>query len=101
MKSILFFAIFLFTNFIGLVAFSQSNIQSSSTQLTLADPTIFLWQEKNYAFGTNSGNGIPAYTSLDLIHWKAIESNNGFGLKKGDAFGTKGFWAPQVFNYKN
>ena len=100
MNPLLFFAVFLFANCICPYAYSQSNVQPSQTPLTLADPTIFLWQGKYYAFGTNSDDGIPAYTSTDLLNWKAIESNNGFALKKGDGFGSKGFWAPQVFHYK-
>ncbi|MES2648991.1 MAG: glycoside hydrolase family 43 protein [Bacteroidota bacterium] len=73
-------------------------------QLTLADPTVFYWQGKYYAFGTsgsNSNNGIPVYESGDLMHWKPIITNDGFALKKGDGFGTKGFWAPQVFYQDN
>ncbi|MFT3932376.1 MAG: glycoside hydrolase family 43 protein [Chitinophagaceae bacterium] len=100
MKSLLVAAVLLATNFICSVSLAQTNTQPAQTALTLADPTIFLWQGKYYAYGTNSNEGIPAYTSTDLIHWKAIETNNGLALKKGDAFGTKGFWAPQVFNYK-
>ena len=73
-------------------------------QLTLADPTIFSWGDKYYAFGTsgsNPNNGIPVYESNDLLHWKALVSNDGLALKKGDVFGTKGFWAPQVFHCKS
>jgi xylan 1,4-beta-xylosidase len=92
-----------------IAATTGGNVQSQPAgiagrqQLTLADPTIFLWENKYYAFGTagnNSNNGIPVYESGDLLHWKAINTNGGFALKKGDAFGTKGFWAPQVFAYK-
>jgi xylan 1,4-beta-xylosidase len=101
MKSFLFLALLLFTDCMCPSAFAQSSTQPAQTPLTLADPTIFLWQGKYYAFGTNSDNGIPAYTSADLVHWKAIDTNHGFALKKGDGFGTKGFWAPQVFHYKD
>lgn len=69
-----------------------------STPLLLADPTIFTYEGKYYAYGTNGANanlGIPVYTSDDLVNW----ADKGFALKKGDAFGDHGFWAPQVFRY--
>lgn len=69
-----------------------------STPLLLADPTIFAHEGKYYAYGTNGANadtGIPVYTSTDLVHW----TDKGFALKKEDAFGDRGFWAPQVFRY--
>ena len=38
------------------------------------------------------------YTSSDLQHWEGPAGvQDGFALKKGEAFGTKGFWAPQIF----
>lgn len=69
-----------------------------STPLLLADPTIFTWEGKHYAYGTNGANanlGIPVYTSTDLVNW----TDKGFALKKGEAFGERGFWAPQVFRH--
>ncbi len=101
MNAVLRLILFVCLNINCVFSYCQTRSQLSPASLTLADPTIFLWQGKYYAFGTFSADGILAYTSTDLIHWKAIESNNGFGLKKGDAFGTKGFWAPQVFHYNN
>ena len=44
-----------------------------------------------------SGTGFQAYTSADLKTWKLAGTGDGFVLRKGDAFGTVGFWAPQVF----
>ena len=101
MNAFLFFALLLLMHCICPPVYSQNSVQPSLISLTLADPTIFLWQGKYYAFGTNSDNGIPAYTSKDLLHWKAIGSNNGFALKKGDVFGTKGFWAAPVLRYRS
>ncbi len=69
----------------------------------LADPTIFFANNMYYLYGTvgaNANNGFLVYTSSDLKHWHASkEVNNGYALQKGDAYGTKGFWAPQVFLY--
>jgi len=68
----------------------------------LADPTIFLDKGIYYLYGTSSDKGFLAYASKDLKNWgKPVGKNNGFALKKGDAFGSKGFWAPQVFKRGN
>ena len=76
---------------------------SDSTVIHLADPTIF-HKGIYYLYGTVEGaayNGFLVYTSLDLRSWKLSDRNDGYALKKGDAFGTSGFWAPQVFFHKN
>ncbi|WP_018627465.1 glycoside hydrolase family 43 protein [Niabella aurantiaca] len=65
----------------------------------VADPTIFFHGGVYYLYGTNGSGadkGFRAYTSTDLVHWKAA----GKVLTPGDAFGTRGFWAPQVFMYR-
>ena len=74
--------------------------------ITLADPTIFFHDKIYYLYGTGSGgtansvNGFVVYTSPDLVNWDGpAGANNGLVLKRGDAFGTKGFWAPQVIQY--
>ncbi|MDQ0640967.1 xylan 1,4-beta-xylosidase [Pedobacter sp. W3I1] len=64
----------------------------------LADPTIFLDKGVYYLYGTSSDEGFLVYSSNDLKNWiKPVGKNKGFALKKGGAFGSKGFWAPQVF----
>jgi xylan 1,4-beta-xylosidase len=71
----------------------------------LADPTILLHQGTYYLYGTvggNADNGFLVYTSRDMKFWEASKDvNNGYALLKGDVYGTAGFWAPQVFVYKN
>jgi beta-xylosidase len=55
-----------------------------------------------YLYGTVEGNtekGFLVYISNDLKKWKLSDVNKGYALKKGEAFGTSGFWAPQVFRY--
>lgn len=76
--------------------------------LYLADPTIFYDQGIYYLYGTggrvngNSNQGFLVYTSTDLKAWTGPHgASDGYALKKGDSFGTKGFWAPQVFTYNN
>lgn len=85
--------------------FIQCSISSFSQEkklLTVADPTIFYYDKMYYLYGTQEAEtGIPVYTSTDLKNWKRSTTNNGFAVKKGDAFGTSGFWAPQVFHYNN
>ncbi len=70
--------------------------------ITEADPTIFHYHGKYYLYGTSSdmtvNKGIYVFTSMDLKNWyKPINKENGLALEKGKSFGTKGFWAPQVF----
>src|SRR5262245_22925381 len=65
----------------------------------LADPTLFLHEGKYYLYGTvgrNADSGFKAYSSVDKISWK----EEGYVLRKGETYGTKGFWAPQLFKYK-
>lgn len=72
-------------------------------QIYLADPTIFEDAGTYYLYGTKGdpkivGEGFLVYTSEDFIKWEGPAGvNSGFALKKGEAFGDKGFWAPQIF----
>lgn len=69
-------------------------------EIRLADPTIFYHESVYYLYGTSgtdSNHGFEVYVSKDLKSWKRSGSNGGFALRKGDSFGDKGFWAPQVF----
>ncbi|MEK9603534.1 MAG: glycoside hydrolase family 43 protein [Flavobacteriaceae bacterium] len=67
--------------------------------ILLSDPTIFFEKGKYYLYGTSSGgakktnDGFFVYESDNLYDWKP----RGFALRKGDAYGAKGFWAPHVF----
>ena len=67
--------------------------------ILLADPTILNDNANYYLYGTTSGgagktnDGFLVYESDDLYNWKP----RGFALKKGDAYGDQGFWAPHVF----
>lgn len=70
----------------------------------LADPTIFYYNNMYYLYGTggNVGRGFLVYTSSDMKTWKGpMGKTEGYALVKGDAFGSSGFWAPQVFRYQN
>ena len=75
----------------------------TSHYLYQADPTIFYDKGTYYLYGTNDSNadlGFRVFISKDLQNWRPSIKNNGWALRKGDAYGTKGFWAPQVFYYK-
>ncbi|MDR2811369.1 MAG: glycoside hydrolase family 43 protein [Tannerellaceae bacterium] len=68
--------------------------------LFLADPTVFFDNGTYYLYGTNSSQGFLVYTSHDLVHWSIPgEAKDGLALRKGESYGEKGFWAPQVFRY--
>jgi GH43 family beta-xylosidase len=73
-----------------------------SSAIHLADPSIFQDKGKYYLYGTverNAGQGFQVYVSDDLKTWKLRNQDDGYALKKGEAFGTRGFWAPQVFQH--
>ncbi|MDQ6531407.1 glycoside hydrolase family 43 protein [Flavobacterium sp. LHD-85] len=80
---------------------------SKEQPILLADPTIFYENGVYYLYGTTTGDfpngeGFQVYTSSDLKKWNGpVGAQNGLALKKGEAYGTKGFWAPQVFRYNN
>ncbi|WP_341839062.1 glycoside hydrolase family 43 protein [Chitinophaga caseinilytica] len=72
--------------------------RSQDTQIFLADPTIFVHRGTYYLYGTGSSEGFLYYTSKDLKTWaQTADSTEQLALKRGEAFGNKGFWAPQVF----
>lgn len=71
--------------------------QTRKDTIRLADPTIFYEHHTYYLYGTGSPDGFKVYTSNDLKTWKRHDR---YALLKGDSYGTKGFWAPQVFKYR-
>lgn len=84
----------------GSVAQSSSSDLRKSDTILLADPTIFSDKGIYYLYGTGSNSGFLVYKSGDLKTWEGpIGKLNGHALIKGDSYGTKGFWAPQVFKY--
>jgi beta-xylosidase len=84
---------------------ARSAEDSAGRSLHLADPTIFFYKGMYYLYGTvegRSGDGFLVYTSTNMKSWKIPdEVKDGYALKKGDVFGDKGFWAPQVFRYND
>ena len=94
--------IFLLCCFSSTDELSAQTGAADSTHIFLADPVILRYQDTYYLYGTGAPDGFPVYTSSDLKHWSQLKSiNGGYALKKGDAFGTAQFWAPQVFSSNN
>ncbi|PWS26089.1 beta-xylosidase [Pedobacter yonginense] len=76
----------------------KENTSIGVDTIYLADPTIFLDKGIYYLYGTSSNKGFEVYQSTDLHKWTGpIGKNRGFALSKGESYGDKGFWAPQVF----
>lgn len=59
----------------------------------LADPFILVEGDTYYAYGTSSDDGIVVCKSKDLKKWTYA----GLALNKDDSYGTKWFWAPEVY----
>ncbi|MFD2147815.1 glycoside hydrolase family 43 protein [Mucilaginibacter antarcticus] len=70
--------------------------------LLLADPTIFYDNGQYYLYGTSSNRGFTVYQSADLEHWTGpVGKKEGHALLRGDSYGKRGFWAPQIFKHNN
>lgn len=78
------------------------NFNDTSSFVYMADPTIYHSNGKYYLYGTydvDNGKGIRVYVSDDF---KTFSQEDSFlALKKGDAYGTANFWAPQVWKYNH
>ena len=77
-----------------------SSVSERERGIFLADPTVFAYDGGYYLYGTadtDTSKGFPVYFSRDLKSWSPERGAGGYALKKGDAFGTGNFWAPQVF----
>ena len=83
---------------------SNSKVESKSyvileDKLSIADPFVLYYNDKHYAYGTR-GQGFEVYKSDDLKHWVR---NENLALNPSDSWGTRWFWAPEVYfnEYKN
>lgn len=86
----------------GLACFfyqSSAGQSQNDSSVYFADPAIFHYQHKFYLYGTdgfNADSGFHVAVADDLIHWKRPKYGQR-ALSRGETFGTRGFWAPQVF----
>lgn len=69
----------------------------NSGPVLLGDPFIMLFEEKYYAYGTSAENGIQVLVSEDLEKWETADTEDGLALRKGEAWGERWFWAPEVY----
>ncbi|MBZ9731233.1 glycoside hydrolase family 43 protein [Salegentibacter sp. JZCK2] len=83
-----------------------SGNEPKAKQIQLADPTIFYQNGTYYLYGTSQGEltekglGFLVFSSDDMENWEGpLGKSDGFALTENNAFGNKGFWAPQVFEY--
>jgi xylan 1,4-beta-xylosidase len=89
--------------FCALLTTTFAKAQSSPKDtIQVADPTIFYEDGQYYLYGTGSNRGFPVYESSDMVNWKAGvgKADGGLALAKGDSYGDKSFWAPQIFKSK-
>lgn len=77
---------------------SNEDTTAKIVKVPLGDPFILYWNNKYYAYGTQSANGIAVYVSDDLETW-TIPSGvaNGLALNKADVWADRWFWAPEVY----
>lgn len=80
-------------------------ISSLAEEVYLADPALYKHDGVYYLYGTEPPPqiGFRIYASKELKTWYVPETayDDGYVLKAGErAFGTEGFWAPQVLDYQ-
>jgi beta-xylosidase len=100
MKSIIIY-------FIALITTIQLAAQEKR-EIFFADPTIYVHGGKYYLTGTRGNTGPLGFSVLeskDLQNWvtpAGASDSVSMILNKGDqAYGTRGFWAPQIFKAKD
>ncbi|MBR7004536.1 MAG: glycoside hydrolase family 43 protein [Bacteroidales bacterium] len=74
---------------------AETSWEIENEKVPLADPFILLHKGVYYAYGTGEP-GFRVYTSTDLEHWQ----KKGIALDIENSWGTKQFWAPEVYYVK-
>jgi beta-xylosidase len=73
-------------------------VEPVASKVPFGDPFIMLWEDKYYAYGTLSPDGIAVYVSDDLLTWRIPDAaRDGLALHKTDVWGDRWFWAPEVY----
>ena len=88
-----------------LLILSMRFSSADKEEVCLADPALYKHNGIYYIFGTEPPpqRGFRIYASSDLQNWHVPDTayDGGYVLKVGEkAFGTEGFWAPQVLGYQ-
>lgn len=79
-------------------ALSNAATYTNGVLPDIADPHVLKHDGTYYLYGTHATdypameNGIPVYTSKDLVNW----TSQGFALSRNDSWGSNRFWAPEV-----
>ncbi len=73
--------------------FNTPSVSFSEACFPIADPYILLFNNKYYAYGTRT-KGFEVFISDDLKHWRR---GNRLALDPEDSWGTKWYWAPEVY----
>ncbi|MDR0699573.1 MAG: glycoside hydrolase family 43 protein, partial [Tannerella sp.] len=77
-----------------MMSFTTAQPKIIAAHIPFADPFVLYHEGVYYAYGTNSDDGIPVYTSHDLALWKRHST---LALSKSNSYGDKWFWAPEVY----
>ena len=77
-------------------AIRSTQTYTNSLGIPLADPAVFYEEGAYYLYGTDqraTNQGIPVWTSTDLVHWK----QRGFAFRKTEKTWTqRHFWSPEL-----
>jgi xylan 1,4-beta-xylosidase len=80
---------------------SKNTVEEEPEQIFFADPTIYVDNGKYYLTGTGGGrpSGFKLLVSDDLRTWKVPGDDSICQILEAGkgSFGTRGFWAPQIF----
>ena len=79
---------------------AEQQQEMKGEEIFYADPTIFVENGKYYMTGTlgaDSVNGFKMLVSTDLENWAPVNDGQPVLESGKSAFGTAGFWAPQVY----
>ncbi|MDA9764846.1 MAG: glycoside hydrolase family 43 protein [Opitutales bacterium] len=87
------------------VLFTATHLWATAEEVYLADPALYKHDGVYYLYGTEPPPqvGFRIYASKELKNWYVPETayEGGYVLKAGEqAFGTEGFWAPQILDYQ-
>jgi hypothetical protein len=92
-------------SFNGFLECGLALCRGAEQTIPLADPTIFLDKgpitSMDRRFARFRTRWIPGlYFQRPQVLGRSGGATDGFALVKGDVFGTKWFWAPQIFRYQ-
>lgn len=99
-------AIFIIHSLIGYGCDSNENSHvpddqspaGDTSQVYFGDPFVLNEGGTYYMYGTSGSDGIKVYRSEDLKYWEGpVGATEGYALHKKDVWGTRWYWAPEVY----